>query len=278
MPENRKKQIRGHTLAFMNLLIHSFLSSSLYSANTAPSSSSFFSLLWNSSFSKKSFCYIHRATQQGCLLRGIPRQQLDQSADVLQRTGQEVSLKHRRFQISHDPSHFFPQPIKTNSIVIPESMRLCHLNTCSQKALNFTTGLIRCNLSVLNYTPRAEESWTVEMEIICVWDFFLLFRSLSMNVLVVWKRMDGIYKWACGRNRQRSTIADWADDSFTSFTCVQHKPTDVTLSFAVLLTGLKTDHLKAATGIIYLDDKLLSCCPWLVLTNDALRPGCLWFF
>lgn len=100
----------------------------------------------------------HRATQQGCLLRGIPRQQLDQSADVLQRTGQEVSPKHRRFQISHDPSHFFPQPIKTNSIVIPESMRLCHLNSCSQKALNFPTGLIRCNLSVLNYTPRAEES------------------------------------------------------------------------------------------------------------------------
>lgn len=91
---------------------------------------------------------------------------------VLQRTGQEVSPKHRRFQISHDPSHFFPQPIKTNSIVIPESMRLCHLNSCSQKALNFPTGLIRCNLSVLNYTPRAEESWAVEMEIICVWDFF----------------------------------------------------------------------------------------------------------
>lgn len=170
--EQKKKQIRGRTLAFMNLLIHSFLSSSLYSANTAPSSSSFFSLLWNSSFSKKSFRSIHRATQQGCLLRGIPRQQLDQSADVLQRTGQEVSPKHRRFQISHDPSHFFPQPIKTNSIVIPESMQLCHLNSCSQKALNFPTGLIRCNLSVLNYTPRAEESWTVEMEIICVWDFF----------------------------------------------------------------------------------------------------------
>lgn len=41
--EQKKKQIRGRTLAFMNLLIHSFLSSSLYSANTAPSSSSFFS-------------------------------------------------------------------------------------------------------------------------------------------------------------------------------------------------------------------------------------------
>lgn len=41
----QRNQIRGRTLAFMNLLIHSFLSSSLFSANTAPSSSSFFSLL-----------------------------------------------------------------------------------------------------------------------------------------------------------------------------------------------------------------------------------------
>lgn len=41
----QRNQIRGRTLAFMNLLIRSFLSSSLFSANTAPSSSSFFSLL-----------------------------------------------------------------------------------------------------------------------------------------------------------------------------------------------------------------------------------------
>lgn len=127
--------------------------------------------------------------------------------------------------------------------------------------------------SVWILSSKNSRLMNTEMEIICVWDFWGI--AYDSFWFVGEDKSNGICIQECETERERNVrLWELAGSRFTSFCLSWSCWTQTRESYSA---KNRQAHLKGATDILYLDDELLICCPWQVLTKDALWQGCLWF-